>query len=171
MIVFRENAIYIQKKDLLQIITVGKSVFPPASIIKKGLGKTGKITDKNKHDFIKLTKPYEKEYIKGIDYILDYDYITSLSPEEYRTLMETVKRDKYDAYRAATKPITEENADEIRERMDQYRYLEYRQQELDDYVNYVSGDIKVKLPRVLRKELKKKNKEFEKRYREMNEIK
>lgn len=52
-----------------------------------------------------------------------------------------------------------------------YRYLEYRQQELDDYVNYVSGDIKVKLPRVLRKELKKKNKEFEKRYREMNEIK
>jgi len=78
MKIIRENACYIQRKDLafLQEIadcipaTIYEKVFIPNQVITVNGG--------NREDFIKFDQPHEINYFKDIDWMLDYDQVKDL---------------------------------------------------------------------------------------------
>lgn len=160
MKVIRKKTAYFQRKDFIFILTSGKNNLPPDSIIRKALGKTGRINEKNEDEFIKVKKPHEIEYVKGLDCVLDFDYIISMSTENFRELMQSINNEAEETYEVLNQEISPENVDTIQDSIFRLAYLKYRKKELLDYLDYISGDKKISLPREIKKEIKKKNKKL-----------
>ncbi|MCR5482965.1 MAG: hypothetical protein K6E99_00945 [Bacilli bacterium] len=81
MKVFRDNCVYVQMDDLVQLLTLSDGV--PDTIMKK-LHSENEITvdDTNRFDFVKFDLPEEVFFFKRQDWIIDYENYKDLDDEK-----------------------------------------------------------------------------------------
>lgn len=81
MKIFRKNTLYVQKKDLLYLLTFNIDM---PKTLKENLERID-INETNQHEFIRFTKKDEINYYNNLKWIIDYDEYINLTEEEILT--------------------------------------------------------------------------------------
>lgn len=78
---FREDAVYVQRKDLAYLIRSDIGV--PASIYITAFGNVPTVIDRtNREEFVKFDEDEEIKFFKDAEWIFDYDKFINMSEEE-----------------------------------------------------------------------------------------
>lgn len=81
MKIVKDNAIYVQKNDIMFLFQNDLSI--PASIFMKVFGNGIIIVDdRNRYEFVKFEEKDEIDFFKSLHWIVDYDTVKDLSDEE-----------------------------------------------------------------------------------------
>jgi len=107
MKIIRENAVYVQKSDLIEIYRIGVGM--PLGLIQKGCKYTKFEPDADTRlEFIKFTEQEEIEFLKKFRWIPDYDELVEMDRDELyekaKKILEIKKAlvDKYDLWDETT---------------------------------------------------------------------
>ena len=89
MKIISDGAVYVQKNDIAYLNSTDLSI--PVSIFMKvfGFGLTF-IDDSNRYYFIKYEEDSEIEYLKGLDWMIDYNEVKDLSDDEIISLGQSI---------------------------------------------------------------------------------
>lgn len=150
MKVVTENAVYVQKGDINYLFHSDMSM--PKSIFDKVYGQgIVIINNNNKNHFIEFNEPEEIEFLKGVDWIVDYNEIRDLSEEEIIALGQSIAEEKNtiaNKYNAMSSEEQEENKN-----MELLcELLDYKMYTLRDILWFKQGHIKMKLPKAIKQE-------------------
>ena len=93
MKIITDNAIYVQKNDMVYLNQLDLAI--PTSIFMKVFGSgVVIIDDSNRYEFVKFDAPEEIEFIKGIDWMIDFNKVKDLSEEEMITLGRSIAEER-----------------------------------------------------------------------------
>jgi hypothetical protein len=102
MKIFANDKVYVQLKDLSLLFNVGGYSIPQ-SIYKIALSKSLNMTEETKNSFIEFDDPKDIEFIRSVDYIIDFDEYKDMTNKEYQNFVLSASRriennnEKYDA--------------------------------------------------------------------------
>ena len=144
MKIITDNAIYVQKNDMVYLNQLDLAI--PTSIFMKVFGSgVVIIDDSNRYEFVKFDAPEEIEFIKGIDWMIDFNKVKDLSEEEMITLGRSIAEERN---RVAHKlnSMTQEEIKENMNMVSQYELLDFKMYSLRDVLWFKQGNIKIELP-------------------------
>ncbi len=144
MKIITDNAIYVQKNDMVYLNQLDLAI--PTSIFMKVFGSgVVIIDDSNRYEFVKFDAPEEIEFIKGIDWMIDFNKVKDLSEEEMITLGRSIAEERN---RVAHKlnSMTQEEIKENMNMVSQYKLLDFKMYSLRDVLWFKQGKIKIELP-------------------------
>lgn len=93
MKIFKDNSVYVQKNDMVNLNHTDISI--PASIFIKVFGQAITVIDEtNRYEFIEFNAPEEIKFFQEQDWIVDYNAIRDLTEEELMELGQSIAQDK-----------------------------------------------------------------------------
>ena len=144
MKIINKDVAYVQKNDIAYLNTTDLPI--PLSIYAKVFGfETSIVNDNNRYSFIKLDDKSEIEYLKGIDFVVDYNDYKDLSEEEMTKILDSIKDEYYkvvDEFNAMTK----EERTKHHNLITQSENLEFKYCTIRDILWFTQGHIKFELP-------------------------
>ncbi len=150
----QNNRLYIQRIDLLYIYESFSVI--PASIYERTIKKKHFITDKNKYEFIEFTNPDEISYLDSIDWIIDYNEVKELKPEEILQLDKEIASQEIELI-AKIRNMNNEDISNNLNMISKHHQIQLKRQSLRDVLWYKLGYINMTLPKeVPTKKLEKK---------------
>lgn len=147
MKIVTDKKVYVQKNDIAYLNQTDLPI--PASIFMKVFGHgIVIIDDRNRYEFIEFTEPEEIEFIKKIDWMIDYNEIKDLSEEE---LMELGNHIAEESNKIARKynAMTTEKRKQNQHLVFEHELLEFKMRSLKDIILYKRGELKINLPKDL----------------------
>lgn len=149
MKIITENAVYVQKNDIVYLNNIELAI--PASIFMKVFGNgIVIINDSNRYEFVKFEAPEEIEFFKGIDWMIDYNEVKDLS-EEIISLGQSIAEEKNNIAQRFNSMTPEERKENMN-MVSQYELLDFKMYSLRDFLWFRQGHIKMKLPKELEQE-------------------
>ena len=89
MKIITDNAVYVQKNDIAYLNSADFAI--PISVFMKVFGKgITIIDDSNRYDFVKFEDESDREFFKGLDWIIDYNEVKNLSEEQIVGLLNNI---------------------------------------------------------------------------------
>lgn len=153
MKIITDNSVYVQRKDL-KFLNTNICIEMPETIICKMFEDSFK-SIKSDEDFIKFEDDFDMEFLKDIDWIINYNDVKSLTEEELIELGEKVTEQKNElSNKFYSMDINGrlKNFD-IVARCD---LLKYKMQSLADVIFYKRGKLDIKLPEEVNTGVKEK---------------
>lgn len=144
MKIIKDNVIYIQNNDIIQLNHSDMDI--PASIFMKIFGNgIVIIDDSNRYEFVSFTEPEEIEFLRNIDWILDYDEVKDLSEEEIITLAEKIMSERNELANKFLS-MTESEKEKNIAMVDQCELINHKMFSLRDFLWFKQGHIQMELP-------------------------
>lgn len=140
MKIIDKDCVYVQKKDLLFLYKM--TFFVPSSIFIKIFKNSFKIDDNTKNDFIKIDEPEQIEFIKKIDWVIDYNEIKDKSLEEVLNLCQNVALERNELA-SRFDFVSEEECEYID---NQCEILDYKIYSLREILWFKQGHVHINLP-------------------------
>jgi len=153
MKIITDNSVYVQRKDL-KFLNTNICIKMPETIICKIFEDSFK-SIKSDEDFIKFEDDFDMEFLKDIDWIINYNDVKDLTEEELIELGEKVTEQKNElSNKFYSMDINGrlKNFDIIT-RCD---LLKYKMQSLADVIFYKRGKLDIKLPEEVNTGVKEK---------------
>lgn len=132
MKVFTEDAVYVQKKDVLELNKLGISI--PTSVVIKKAKYFNVLEDES---FFKFDNQDEIDYFRRLRFIVDYDEIKSLTDEELAVMFKNTLNKKKKVFFYEERKI-----------------LDIKIRSLCDYILYRAGVVYIDFPNVIKNEVK-----------------
>ena len=144
MKIITDNAVYVQKNDIAYLYSSDLEM--PVSVFMKVFGKGDTIIDdSNRYDFVKFEDESDREFFKGLDWIIDYNEVKNLSEEQIVGLLNNIG----DAQQKVVITFNSMSEEERRAHSDmvtQCELLEFKFYSLRDILWFKQGHISMKLP-------------------------
>lgn len=144
MKIITDNAVYVQKNDIVYLNSADFAM--PISVFMKVFGKgITIIDDSNRYDFVKFEDESDREFFKGLDWIIDYNEVKNLSEEQIVGLLDNIG----DAQQRVVITFNSMSEEERRAHSDmvtQCELLEFKFYSLRDILWFKQGHISMKLP-------------------------
>lgn len=137
MKVLTRNTLYVQKMDI-EFLKYTMHTLPDSALDEINLD------DYNKYDFIPFTDKDIIAYLSSIDYIIDYQEMEKLTPEELRKIGSSLASERETATSIIYK--CKEGTDEYKEAMHRYKILSHLLTSLTDISDIKSGLLKINIP-------------------------
>lgn len=143
------DAIYLQKEDLAYFNQIFDRYFKAETkpvFMKMSTLQDSTLNEENRYDFIEFRKKEEMEYIKKIDWIIDYEDVKSKNIQEINDLSQNILRQRENVantYNAMSVKKRGENQD-MPLKCDLYNYV---LQSLANIIYFKRGDIIMNLPK------------------------
>ncbi len=161
MKIITEDAVYLQKEDIAyfnQFLNTYEDKNDIPKFMRLFRHEIFILTEKNRYDFVEFRNKEEIEYIKTIEWIIDYNNTKDMTIEQITEYCQQILKERYriaDEYIA----MSEEEKIENRTMAIQCAIYEYVINSLASMVYFKMGDIKMKLPKKVRypKEVRKIN--------------
>ncbi|MBE6160472.1 MAG: hypothetical protein E7157_05460 [Lactobacillales bacterium] len=138
-----KEKIYVQKNDIMYLNQTDLSI--PASIFMKIFGNGVTIIDNsNRFEFVEFTNSHEIEFLKNIDWIIDYNEVKELSKDEIMKLANEIankQNEIADKYNNMSPEDKQNNKDIIF----QHETLDYKFYSLRDFLWFKQGHLKMEL--------------------------
>ena len=153
MKIITDNSVYVQRKDL-KFLNTNICIEMPETIICKMFEDSFK-SIKSDEDFIKFEDDFDMEFLKDIDWIINYNDVKDLTEEELIELGEKVTEQKNELSNTFYSMDINgrlKNFD-IVARCD---LLKYKMQSLADVIFYKRGKLDIKLPEEVNAGVKEK---------------
>ena len=144
MVIFTENAVYVQKNDIGYLNNYENDI--PASIFMQVFGNgIVIINDSNRYEFEKFDKAHEIEFIKSLDWMVDYNSVKDLSDEEIIKMGQDIfeKRNKIAHEFLA---MSEEERNKHTDMPVQCELLDFKAYSLRDILWFKQGHLNITLP-------------------------
>ncbi len=145
MKIVTENTAYLQKYDLGFLID--REVPMPRSLIEDYFRENYLVIDNNtRYDFVSFSKLEQIEFIKGLDFILDYHVLKDLTKDECLEMGQKFveeKRSLAKRYNAMSLEEKEKNED-LYQKCDQ---LDFQIYSMIDFIRFREGSLKMKFPK------------------------
>lgn len=145
MKIITDREVYVQKNDIIQLNSSNLEI--PASIYLSifGSGITV-IDDSNRYEFVKFEEAYEIEFLKSINWIINYDDVKDLSDDEIiemgiKILAE--RSQKADNFNSLPEEERINNIDKVEEECD---LLEFKYYSTRDFLWFKQGHLNFDLP-------------------------
>lgn len=145
MKILTNDGIYVQKNDMAYLTHSETAI--PASIFMSvfGVGSYTIIDDSNRYEFIKFTGKEEVEFLKSLDWIVDYNAVKDLTQDELEKMFnELAEKRKTLAQKFNNMPIDErmKNVDII----EMCENLRFKMLSINDVNLFRSGKLAMTLP-------------------------
>lgn len=161
MKIITNNAVYVQKNDLIHITKFTEEM--PVSVFMKMYGDGQKmhvtiVDDRNRYEFVKFDQKHEIEYFEKLDWIVNWDEVKDLSEDEVMELAYKIGDEKNECALKWNK-LSEEERDENHYVYRRYEELDFKLWSLRDTLWFRQGHIKMTLPEEIEQpeKLKKQN--------------
>lgn len=134
MKIFRNNILYVQKRDLNYLLIFNIDM-PP--ILKENLKRID-LTDNNKNDFIRFRTKEEINYYNSLPWLIDYDEYSETDEIELLEIGNVIGQ--------KLKTITNKDNYNNKEKLKEYKILALKLQTLRDFFWYKRGFINTQIP-------------------------
>lgn len=145
MKIITDRAAYVQKNDIIQLNVSDLEI--PASIYLKVFGSgITVIDDSNRYEFVKFEEAYEIEFLKSINWIINYDDVKDLSDDEIMEMGNIVLAERSeiaDNFNLLSEEERIHNIDNVEEQCD---LLEFKFYSIRDFLWFKQGHLKFTLP-------------------------
>lgn len=153
MKIITDREAYVQKNDIVQLNTSNLEI--PASIYLKifGSGITI-IDDSNRYEFVKFEEAYEIEFLKSINWIINYDDVKGLSDDEIMEMGNKILAERSqiaDNFNSLSEEERLYNIEKVEEQCD---LLEFKFYSLRDFLWFRQGHLKFDLPEGIESSIK-----------------
>lgn len=151
MKIITDNAVYIQKVDL-EFFKYELRSLPKFISLKIFENKEIDMDDYEKYDFLKFEDEEIIEFLKKIDWIIDYDLVKNLTDDEIREIGRTYA----EKFESVNKKIytTSPNKKDYKDLLQQSKLLFYQLRSIEDLLDFKGGRLKITLPKDENKFLK-----------------
>lgn len=149
MKIFNNNVIYVQKNDLAYLTSFDVDI--PASIFLKVFGEGAVIIDDhNRYDFVEFDSESEIEFFKSQDWIINYNELKDLKPEEIMAYSNDVAFD-HDKYVVKYNSMSKEDKKQNSSLATKCDILKYKCYSLRDLYLFKIGKLDFPLPEGIEK--------------------
>lgn len=144
MKIIAENKIFVQKNDIAYLNSTDLDI--PASIILEVYGKgLTIIDDSNRYEFIKYEQPHEIEFLKNLDFIVDYNEFKDLSENEIIEIAKEIIKKRNELARTFNKMDKNKRKKNINI-LYECEKLDFKINSIRDIIWFKNGDLNIKLP-------------------------
>ena len=144
MKIITDSAVYVQKNDIAYLNSADFAM--PISVFMKVFGKgITIIDDSNRYDFVKFEDESDREFFKGLDWIIDYNEVKNLSEEQIVGLLNNIG-DVQQKVVITFNSMSEEERRAHSDMVTQCELLEFKFYSLRDILWFKQGHISMKLP-------------------------
>lgn len=144
MKIITENNAYIQKNDIAYLnnttLPIPASIF--LAIFSEGVVM---ITDLNRNDFLEFTNPDDIEYLKSLDWIIDYNEVKDYSLAQLQDLGASILGELHQLNDTISLYSESENENKAELEL-KHELLKYKLMSLRDISLYKQGKLKLELP-------------------------
>lgn len=145
MKIITNNSIYVQKNDIAYLNSSTLEI--PASIFMKVFNKDVVIIDdSNRYEFVEFNAPEEIEFLKNIDWIIDYNEVKNLSLEEIISLGQNIADEKNSIARHFNSMELEERKENMN-MVSECENLDFKIYSLRDFLWFKQGHLNFDLPK------------------------
>lgn len=145
MKIITNNAIFIQKNDIMMYLHK-RDMSGPSSILMKVFEEgVVIIDDTNKYDFVRFDTHEEIEFFKSLDWIIDYNQVKDLTEEEIYALGRRIIETK-NALAIKFNEMSKEQKEENQGIVAQCELLDFKLYSLRDILWLKQGHLKMNLP-------------------------
>lgn len=143
MKILTTNAIYVQKVDL-EFFHYNRRTLPASIIDKVFKNPQIDMDDYEKYDFIKFEEDDDIEFFQKTNWIIDYNYITSLSNEQIKQIGQDFLK-QYDEVQRKLALIKSDNP-LFPTLLNESAILNYQLRAINDALDIKNGLLKISLP-------------------------
>ena len=145
MKILQNNVLYVQNKDYLKLFNLNLSLSPTVyyEIFKDNL--MVRIDKTNHQDFIEIKNKWIIDTFLSLDFIIDYNKIKDLPEQEIMIYRKQLTDKMHDIFNE----LYYNNFISIKEKQQlslQYTLLEEEVRSLDEYIQFLNGNIQLLLP-------------------------
>ncbi len=145
MKVFKDESVYVQKNDLINILQLGDLI--PHTILKKAFnGKELVIDDNNRYDFVEFNLPDEVFFFKRQDWIIDYDNYSYYDDEMLEKIAHTLYKQNEELVDNFNKLSNEDQEIQHQEMIKKHRQLRHMFNDLRHLSEYKKGIMNMIIP-------------------------
>lgn len=142
MKIITNNAVYVQKKDILYLL---KNNLPLPKQLFKNEKSIFIIDDANKYDFVKFENPNIINFFRNLDWIIDYNSVKDLSYFKILELGENINQ-KRNQLTMQFNSLSKEDRKSHLDIMDECKLLDFKIEGLRDFLWFKQGYLQMNLP-------------------------
>lgn len=145
MKIFKDNSVYVQKNDMVNLNHTDISI--PASIFIKVFGQAITVIDEtNRYEFIEFNAPEEIKFFQEQDWIVDYNAIRDLTEEELMELGQSIAQDKNVKAKAFNKLPKKQRQQKYQSVVSSLELLDFKMYSIRDMIMFKRGELEFPLP-------------------------
>lgn len=145
MKIFKDNSVYVQKNDMVNLNHADISI--PASIFIKVFGQGITVIDEtNRYEFIEFNAPEEIKFFQEQDWIVDYNAIRDLTEEELMELGQSIAQDKTAKAKAFNKLPKKQRQQKYQSVVSSLELLDFKMYSIRDMIMFKRGELEFPLP-------------------------
>ena len=140
-----DNLAYIQKGDLRVIFNFSNLVIPN-SLVKKAFSEYNMVDRNNKDEFILIVDKEEIDFLKTVDFVIDFTEVKNKSIEELNLLKNNIIND-YSKVLSIFNSLDENGKNKNISLYLKLNLFEYKIYSIEKVIQYKQGKIKLNLPK------------------------
>lgn len=144
MKIIRDNKIYVQRSDI-SMVSIDENL-KDNDTVNKILNMGYSYDDKNKYDFVLFTDEDIIEFLRGLDYIVDYDEVKDMSDEDLEGIAKETADERNNVTVRYARLDEENMRKEFKKARNEISLLEYKLISLRDLSLFKNGHLKISLP-------------------------
>lgn len=141
MKIFKNNAVYVQKIDLVFLYQLGIEI--PNSITMKI--NENELDNRNMHSFLEFNEENEIEFFRNLDWLVNYDEVKDLSEEYILELLNSIKEEKNNKLEEFNEAPDDDFDTNLR-LISEYQSLDFKIYNLKEILLLRKSKIHIKLP-------------------------
>lgn len=145
MKIIHDNLAYIQKGDLRVIFNFSNLVIPN-SLVKKAFSEYNMVDRNNKDEFILIVDKEEIDFLKTVDFVIDFTEVKNKSIEELNILKNNIIND-YSKVLSIFNSLDENGKNKNISLYLKLNLFEYKIYSIEKVIQYKQGKIKLNLPK------------------------
>ena len=145
MKIIHDNLAYIQKGDLRVIFNFSNLVIPN-SLVKKAFSEYNMVDRNNKDEFILIVDKEEIDFLKTVDFVIDFTEVKNKSIEELNLLKNNIIND-YSKVLSIFNSLDENGKNKNISLYLKLNLFEYKIYSIEKVIQYKQGKIKLNLPK------------------------